>query len=82
MDSPAVRSAHPSSPVKPSLGKKWYAVTAFLLLLVVAQAVHWLITPRFNAGASTARWWAVVAQAVLGAAIAAWLFLRVKQNRH
>ena len=54
---------------------KWRLLTAFLALLVAAQAIHWLITPT-SASASYVRWWAVVAQAVIGIGVAVWFFAR------
>lgn len=59
---------------------KWRLLTAFLALLVAAQAVHWLITPAESASASNARWWAVVAQAVLGIAVAVWFLCTARRR--
>jgi uncharacterized membrane protein YjjP (DUF1212 family) len=59
---------------------KWYFLAGFLTLLVAAQAIHWLITPSSNP-ASYGRWWAVVAQAVLGSGFAVWFFLRARRLR-
>lgn len=58
----------------------WYLLTGFLALLVAGQAIHWLITPP-SIAASYGRWWAVVAQAVLGIGVAVWFFLRARHLR-
>jgi hypothetical protein len=57
---------------------KWLLLTAFFALLVAAQAIHWLITPT-STSASYARWWAVVAQAVIGIAVAVWFFCTARR---
>ncbi len=57
---------------------KWRLLTAFFTLLVAAQAIHWLITPT-SASASYARRWAVVAQAVIGIAVAVWFFCTARR---
>ncbi len=51
--------------------KRGYQLTTLLGLLIAAHAIHWLITPR-SAAASDGRWWAVMAQAAIGIAVAAW----------
>ena len=58
----------------------WYFVTGILALMVSGQAIHWFITPGAIT-ASSARWWAVMAQAVLGTAVAVWFFLRARNLR-
>jgi len=59
--------------------RQWYYfLAAFLSLLVGAQGVHWLITPP-SYSASNARWWAVVAQAVLGTFAGFWLLLKMRR---
>lgn len=55
-----------------------YFVTAFLALLVGAQAIHWLITPP-SISASYARWWAVVAQAVIGVGVGLWFLMKAQR---
>jgi len=55
----------------------WYFVIGMLALTVAGQAVHWFITPD-SITASSARWWAVMAQAVLGTGVAVWFFLRAR----
>ncbi|HEY0081089.1 MAG TPA: hypothetical protein VGB73_20965 [Pyrinomonadaceae bacterium] len=54
-------------------------VVAFVLFLVGAQAIHWLTTP-VAAAASDARWWAVVAQAVLGIGSGCWFLLKGRRR--
>ena len=58
----------------------WYFISGLLALSVAGQAIHWFITPA-SITASSARWWAVVAQAVLGTGVAVWFFLRARQLR-
>jgi hypothetical protein len=58
----------------------WYVISAIFALLVAGQAIHWFITPD-SITASSARWWAVVAQAVLGTGLAVWFFLRARNLR-
>jgi hypothetical protein len=58
----------------------WYIVTGILALMTAGQAIHWFITPG-SITASSARWWAVMVQAVLGAGIAVWVFLRARKLR-
>jgi len=58
----------------------WYFVTGILALMAAGQAVHWFITPD-STGSSSARWWAVMAQAVLGTGVAVWFFLRARNLR-
>ena len=56
----------------------WYFFIGILSLMVAGQAIHWFITPG-SITASSARWWAVVAQAVLGTGVAVWFFLRARK---
>jgi len=49
-------------------------------LSVAGQAIHWFITAD-SIAASSARWWAVAAQAVLGTGVAVWFFLRARNLR-
>lgn len=58
----------------------WDLVIGLLALMAAGQAIHWFITPA-SVAASYGRWWAVVAQAVLGIGIAIWFFLRARQAR-
>ena len=58
----------------------WYFIIGILALMVAGQAIHWFITPGSNT-ASSARWWAVVAQAVLGTGVAVCFFLRARNLR-
>ena len=58
----------------------WYFVVGILALMVAGQAIHWFITPG-SITASSARWWAVMAQAVLGTGVAVWFFLRARKLR-
>jgi hypothetical protein len=58
----------------------WYFIGGILALSVAGQAIHWFITPD-SAAASSARWWAVAAQAVLGTGVAVWSFLRARNLR-
>jgi 4-amino-4-deoxy-L-arabinose transferase-like glycosyltransferase len=58
----------------------WYFVSGLLALSVAGQAIHWFITPA-SISASNGRWWAVVAQAVIGTAVAVWFFVRARQLR-
>ncbi len=60
--------------------RDWYFVIGIFALLVTGQAIHWFITPG-SATASSARWWAVMAQAVVGAGVAVWFFLRARKLR-
>ena len=46
------------------------------LVTMAADGVHWLITPMAHPEASTARFYAVVAQIVVCIAVAAWLYVR------
>lgn len=59
--------------------RQWYYFLAgFLAFYVGAQGVHWLITPS-SAAASNARWWAVVAQTVLGTVLGFWCLLKMRR---
>jgi hypothetical protein len=58
----------------------WYFIIGILALMVAGQAIHWFITPG-SITASSARWWAVVAQAVLSTGVAVWFFLRARNLR-
>ncbi|HEX3145554.1 MAG TPA: hypothetical protein VHQ64_16385 [Pyrinomonadaceae bacterium] len=58
----------------------WYFISGIFALLVAGQAIHWFITAE-STGASSARWWAVAAQAVLGSGVAVWSFLRARSLR-
>ena len=58
----------------------WYFVIGILALMAAGEAVHWFITPE-SMTASSARWWAVMAQALLGTAVAVWFFLRARKLR-
>jgi len=57
-----------------------YFLTGILALMVAGQAIHWFITPG-SISASSARWWAVMAQAVLGIGVAVWFFFRARKLR-
>ena len=57
-------------------------VSAVLLSLVGAQAVHWFITPLQHPDAGLFRTSAVVVQAVLGIAGAVWLLRAVPKREH
>lgn len=57
---------------------KWgHFLVALLALMAGGQAIHWLITPP-SASASYGRWWAVVAQAVLGIGVGIWFLLKAR----
>jgi hypothetical protein len=58
----------------------WSFVIGILALMVAGQAIHWFITPG-SITASSARWWAVMVQAVLGTVVAVWFFLRALKLR-
>ena len=58
----------------------WYFIIGILALMVAGQAIYWFITPS-SITASSARWWAVVAQAVLSTGVAVWFFLRARNLR-
>jgi hypothetical protein len=58
----------------------WSFIIGILALMVAGQAIHWFITPG-SITASSARWWAVVAQAVLSTGVAVWFFLRARNLR-
>jgi len=52
-------------------------LVAFVMLLIGAQAIHWFTKPT-SASASSARWWAVVAQAVLGVGVGCLFLLKAR----
>jgi len=58
----------------------WYFVMGLLALSATGEAIHWFITPA-SITASYGRWWAVMAQAVLGTGIAVWFFWRARRLR-
>ena len=58
----------------------WSFFIGILALTVAGQAIHWFITSD-SITASAARWWAVMAQAVLGTGVAVWFFLRAAKLR-
>lgn len=60
-------------------GRSANLLAAFVMFLIGAQAVHWLVAPA-SASASAARWWAVVAQAVLGLGVGCWFLLRARRG--
>ena len=54
-----------------------YLLASFVAFMVGAQAVHWFISPT-SASASAARWWAVLAQALLGLGVGVWFLRRAR----
>ena len=61
-------------------GYWWNFIIGVFALMAGGDAIHWFITP-VSMTASSARWWAVMAQAVLGTGVAIWFFLRARKLR-
>ncbi len=51
-----------------------------LLLMIAAQAVHWLITSESHPAATPARTYSAIGQGVLALAVAGWLTAHAKKG--